>query len=41
LYDILFEFGMPMKLIRLTKMGLNETYSKIRTGKNVSDNDLK
>jgi hypothetical protein len=27
LYNILIEFGVPMKLVRLIKMYLNETYS--------------
>jgi hypothetical protein len=38
LYNILIEFGLPMKLVRLTKMCLNETYNKIRMGKHLSDN---
>jgi hypothetical protein len=29
LYNILLEFGIPKKLIRLIKMCLNETYSKV------------
>jgi hypothetical protein len=33
LYNILIEFGVPMKLVRLPKMCLNETYSKVRIGK--------
>jgi hypothetical protein len=33
LYNILVEFGTPRKLVRLIKMCLNETYSKIRIGK--------
>jgi hypothetical protein len=37
LYNILLEFGMPKKLVRLIKMCLNETYSKVRTGKLLSD----
>jgi hypothetical protein len=37
LYNILIEFGVPMKLDRLTKMCLNETYSKVRIGKHLSD----
>jgi hypothetical protein len=37
LYNILIEFGVPMKLARLIKMCLNETYSKVRTGKHLSD----
>ena len=32
LYNILIEFGIPKKLIRL-----NETYSRVRVGKNLSD----
>jgi hypothetical protein len=30
LYNILIEFGVPMKLVRLIKMCLNETYSKYK-----------
>jgi len=30
LYHILIEFGIPMKLVRLIKMCLNETYSRVR-----------
>jgi hypothetical protein len=46
LYNILIEFGVPMKLVRLIKMCLNETYSKLHTGKHLSDrfpiqNDLR
>ena len=46
LYKILIVFGIPMKLVRLIKMSLTETYSRVRVGKNVSDrfpirNDLK
>jgi hypothetical protein len=37
LCNILFEFGVPMKLVRLIKMCLNETYSKVCTGKYLSD----
>jgi len=37
LYKILIEFGIPMKLLRLIKMCLNETCSRVRVGKNVSD----
>jgi hypothetical protein len=29
LYNILLEFGIPKKLVRLIKMCLNETYSKV------------
>jgi hypothetical protein len=38
LYNILTEFGAPMKLVRLMKMRLNETYSEVRIGKYFSDN---
>jgi hypothetical protein len=38
LYTILIEFGVPMNLVRLIKMCLNETYSKVRIDKNLSDN---
>jgi hypothetical protein len=31
-YSILIEFGVPMKLFRLIKMCVNETYSKVRIG---------
>jgi hypothetical protein len=34
---ILIEFGIPMKLVRLIKICLNETYSRVRVGKNLSD----
>jgi hypothetical protein len=37
LYNILLEFGIPKKLVRLTKMCLNETYSKVHMGKLLSD----
>jgi hypothetical protein len=37
LYNILIVLGVPMKLVMLMKMSLNETYSKIRTGKHLSD----
>jgi hypothetical protein len=37
--NILLEFGIPKKLVRLSKMCLNETYSKVRIGKLLSDND--
>jgi len=29
LHNILIEFGIPMKLVRLIKMCLNETYSRV------------
>jgi hypothetical protein len=31
LYNILIDFGGLMKLVRLTKMCLNEIYTKVRT----------
>ena len=37
LYNILIELGIPMKLVRLIKMCLIETYSRVRVGKNLSD----
>ena len=37
LYKILSEFGIPKKLVRLIKMCLTETYSRVRVGKNSSD----
>ncbi|PNF34567.1 hypothetical protein B7P43_G10641 [Cryptotermes secundus] len=37
LYNILIELGIPMKLVRLIKMCLNETYSKVCIGKHLSD----
>jgi len=37
LYNILIEFGVPRKLVRLIKMCLTETYSRVRVGKNLFD----
>ena len=37
LYNILIEFGVPKKLVRLVKMCLTEMYSRVQVGKNVSD----
>ena len=36
MYNILIEFGIPMKLVRLIKMCLNETCSRVWVGKNLS-----
>jgi hypothetical protein len=46
LYNILIEFGIPKKLVRLVEMCLNVTHSRVRVGKHLSDtfpikNDLK
>jgi hypothetical protein len=37
LYNILIEFWVPVKLVRLIKMCLNETYSKVPIGKHLSE----
>jgi len=37
LYNILIEFCISVKLLRLIKMCLNETYSRVRVDKNLSD----
>ena len=37
LYNILKEFGIPMKLARLIKMSLNENYTRVWVGKQLSD----
>jgi hypothetical protein len=36
-YNTLIKFGIPMKLVRLIEMCLNETYSKVHIGKHLSD----
>jgi hypothetical protein len=36
-YNILIEFGVPMKLVRLIKMYLNEMYSKVCISNHLSD----
>jgi hypothetical protein len=41
LCNILLEFGLSKKLVRLVKMCLNETYSKVRVSNVLSDNCLK
>jgi len=46
LYNILIETGFAVKLTGIIKMCLNETYSRVRVGKDLSDmfpikNDLK
>jgi hypothetical protein len=38
LHNILIEFGVPMKLVRLVKMCLNETYCEVRIGKHMYEN---
>jgi hypothetical protein len=38
LYNILIEFQVHMKVVRLIKMCLNETYSKVHISKHFSDN---
>jgi sorting nexin-29 len=37
IYNILLEFGIPKELVRLIKMCLNESYSKVRACKLLSD----
>jgi hypothetical protein len=37
LYNILIEFEVPMKLVGLITMCLNETHSKVHIGKHLSD----
>jgi hypothetical protein len=37
LYNILIEFGVPMKLVRMIKMCLSQTHSKVHVGKHLSD----
>ena len=37
LYNILTEFGIPVKLVRKINMCMTETYSRVRIGKNLSD----
>ena len=37
MYNILIEFGIPTKLVRLIKMCLNEIYSRAQVSKHLSD----
>jgi len=37
LYKILIQFDIPIKLVRLMKMCLNETYSRVQVDKHLSD----
>jgi len=37
LYNVLIKFGIPIKLVNFIKMCLNETYSRVQVGKNLSD----
>ena len=37
MYEILIRFSIPVKLVMLIKIGLNETYSIICVGKHLSD----
>jgi len=37
LYNNFIEFGIPKKLVRLIKMCLTETYSRVQVGKNLSN----
>ena len=37
LYNILIEFGIPMKMVRPIKMHLTKSYSRVQVGKHLSD----
>ena len=37
LYNILIQFDIPTKLVRLTNMCLNETFNRVWAGKHLSD----
>ena len=37
LYDILIEFGIAMKLVRLIELCLTETYSTVQVNKDLPD----
>jgi hypothetical protein len=36
LFDAVVWFGIPMKLVKLSKTCLNETYSRVQLGKHLS-----
>jgi hypothetical protein len=40
LYNIMMEFGIPMKLVRMIKVCSNEAYNKVCIGKHLSDDFL-
>jgi len=40
LYNILVEFGIPMTQVRIIKNVSDETYSRVRVGKHLSDVSL-
>jgi hypothetical protein len=37
LYNILIKFGTPMKLVRIIKVCLKETYRRVKVGNDMSD----
>ena len=37
LYNILIDFGIPIKLVRIIKMCMNEACSRVWVGKHLSD----
>ena len=37
MYNILIEFGIPMKLVRLIKMWLSAIYNRVSVGKHLPD----
>jgi hypothetical protein len=40
LYNVLIKFGVPVKLVKLLKMCLSETRSKVNMGKHLCDSFL-